>query len=810
MNWYFGASRSGEPICWGAAAPNSCNEPLKRRRSPCSFRRPWDARDSPRRLGCREGRLRPRDDPDPLRSQGRAKRPPHFQARLNSAPRWDPLPLDASRGDGGDNWALRPRGPPNRIMFDGPQLSSPQVGARLLHFSHEWERLTTDVYVRSVIREGYRIELSDPPPLSHVPIPMRLPRGTDHLVALRREVMALLYKGAIEELHPLSLTPGFYSRIFLVPKKDGGFRPVFDLKALNAFVVKEKFKMTTPRVVTNALHEGDWAVSIDLKDAYFHVPIHVRSRRLLRFALDIDNELRIFQFKALPFGLTSAPRVFTKVILPVGQSAHMRAVCLLQYLDDWLLRSPDKLLLARQTSWLLDVIRRLGFILNVPKSQLIPTQRLTHIGVEYHLDVGLMFPPMERVHKFEGKIRVLLAARVTTAYFWLSLLGLLSSATDAIPLGRLHLRPLQLYLLAHWAPVTRNLQALIPVKHDLLDHHLHWWLDRKCTRAGTLLDVPEARTQLFTDASESGWGAHLDTAQASGVWSAEETSLHINHLELLAVYNALIAFRNHLNGMTIQLMSDNSTVVSYLVKQGGTVSVPLYLLTRKILLLAQDAHITIRAKHIPGERNALADLLSRKNKVVHTEWTLLQTVVDSLCITWGTPNVDLFATRLNNRLPVFVSPMADPRAVDIDALSIPWKGMYAYAFPPFVMLGRVIEKILRDHPCEMILVAPKWPNQSWYARLMELLVDFPLVLPYRNDLLTQPHNHQRHQSLQAVALHAWRLSSDPSKQEAFRRRLPHRSPGDDVSHPALFMTASGESSLVGVLNGRWILSKSTS
>ena len=65
-------------------------------------------------------------------------------------------------------------------------------------------------------------------------------------------------------------------------------------------------------------------------------------------------------------------------------------------------------------------------------------------------------------------------------------------------------------------------------------------------KTGTLLDVPETRTQLFTDASESGWGAHLDPTQASGVWLAEETSLHINHLELLAVYNALIAVRNHL------------------------------------------------------------------------------------------------------------------------------------------------------------------------------------------------------------------------------------------------------------------------
>ena len=171
-------------------------------------------------------------------------------------------------------------------------------------------------------------------------------------------------------------------------------------------------------------------------------------------------------------------------------------------------------------------------MLNEPKSQLVPTQRLIHIGVEYHLDLGLMFPPMTRVQQFEGKKSILLSVSVTTAYFWLSLLGLLSSATDAIPLGRLHLRPLQLYLLAHWAPASKYLKALVPVKHDLLDHHLRWWLDRTCTRAGMLLDIPEAQVRLFTDASQSGWGAHLDTDQVSGSWSTREATLHINHLEM--------------------------------------------------------------------------------------------------------------------------------------------------------------------------------------------------------------------------------------------------------------------------------------
>ena len=92
--------------------------------------------------------------------------------------------------------------------------------------------------------------------------------------------------------------------------------------------------------------------------------------------------------------------------------------------------------------------------------------------------------------------------------------------------------------------------------------------------------------------------------------------------------------------------------------------------------------------------------------------------------------------RLNNRLPVFVSPMADHLAVDVDAMSITWSGMYACVFPLFVMLGRVIDKTLHDHPCELILIGPKWPNQAWYARLLELLIEFPLVLPLRKDPLS--------------------------------------------------------------------------
>ena len=148
--------------------------------------------------------------------------------------------------------------------------------------------------------------------------------------------------------------------------------------------------------------------------------------------------------------------------------------------------------------------------------------------------------------------------------------------------------------------------------------------------------------------------------------------------------------------------------------------------------------------------------------------------------------------------------------------------MFAYASPPIVILGRVLEKALKDHvkrheqfvigcgailnkiyyytyyyyhPCELVLVAPEWPNQSWYARLLDLLVEFPLLLSLRKDLF-QHHNNLRHQSLPAVCLHAWRLSSDPSRR------------GFSEAASVQSFKVHCQSSLVGVRNRRLFHSKS--
>ena len=142
------------------------------------------------------------------------------------------------------------------------------------------------------------------PSLTSQPVSFAMSRRFDPRLDVA--VQQLLEKRAMERVS-IPDSPGFYSHLFLVPKKDGTFRPVLNVSALNKFVLLESFRLETPRTIRNAIQLEDWAVSIDLKDAYLHVPIHPSSRKLLRFVVNGN----IYQFRVLPFGLSTAPRVFT-------------------------------------------------------------------------------------------------------------------------------------------------------------------------------------------------------------------------------------------------------------------------------------------------------------------------------------------------------------------------------------------------------------------------------------------------------------------------------------------------------------------
>ena len=240
----------------------------------------------------------------------------------------------------------------------------------------------------TVLRDGYRVPFKDsPPPLARTPVSFPTYRaGSPRAQALRQEVEVMLAKGALEIARDPG--PGFYSRLFLVEKATGGWRPVIDLSHLNDFVQLTPFKMETVASVLLSVREGDFLASLDLKDAYFQIPIHGSSRKLLRFM----SEGTVYQFKALCFGLSTAPQVFTRVFAAVSAWAHARGIRLLRYLDDWLVLSSSEKKAKESIRELLSVCRTLGIVINELKSDLVPSQSAKYLGMTIDTGAGKVFP----------------------------------------------------------------------------------------------------------------------------------------------------------------------------------------------------------------------------------------------------------------------------------------------------------------------------------------------------------------------------------------------------------------------------------
>ena len=146
-----------------------------------------------------------------------------------------------------------------------------------------------------------------------------------------------------------------------------------------------------------------------------------------------------------------------------------------------------------------------------------------------------------------------------------------------------------------------------------LHPHLDWWLNERNILRGQPLHPLQHALQMFTDASNEGWGAHLGDSTARGVWSDTESLLHINLLELKAVFLALKSFELHCR---------DKTVVSYINKEGGMRSGSLCSLLWRLLSWCHPRGIILRVQHIPGHLNMIADKLSRHNQVIQTEWSL--------------------------------------------------------------------------------------------------------------------------------------------------------------------------------------------
>lgn len=652
------------------------------------------------------------------------------------------------------------------------------------------------------LRSGFKLFFKEKPVLTDSPLFFEQPLDSVRKEALHAEVTSLIEKRVLEPAPPN--TPGFYSRLFLVRKKDSNkWRPVIDLSRLNKFLVVPKFSMETAEKIRLSLQRGDWTVSIDLKDAYLHIPMAPQTKRFMR----IVHRGQVWQFRALPFGLSTSPWIFTQVMGEVKEMAASRGIFIHQYLDDWLIKSQNEHTLRENVSWLQTLCTQLGLQINYEKSELIPKREFIFLGYQFNTVTMEVKPPQVKLEKMEKLVHRFLTTQPLQAILWQSLLGTLSDLVPLVHLGKIHTRDLQYCLKSQWTQsLTSQNQNLSVWKDQGAISELLWWADRGNTDRGVPIHRCPNDLQVFTDSSLQGWGAHLNFMEIKGKWSPLESQMHINNLELKVVHLALKHWKSKVSGKTVLIATDNTTVVAYINKQGGTQSRSLCLEIKELLQWCHQINTQIRARHIPGRLNVLADALSRDNQILSTEWSLSPQVFKQLCKRLFHPMIDLFATRFNNKLTTFISPIPDPLAFAVDALTVSWKGMWAYAYPPPAIIPLVLNKI-QSEDCQVMLIAPAFQTALWYQSILDLLIESPVCLPPDNKLLRQPRSDLFHWDPQSLNLHAWILSNEPQKRRDFRQTLPDAYPLQLKQHQATSMIPNGKYMLLGVANNKLIHSE---
>ena len=416
-----------------------------------------------------------------------------------------------------------------------------------------------------------------------------------------QHVEDMLEKGVVEK----AFGKVFLSRLFTVPKKSSDkTRLVMDLSSLNKFLKPQHFKMVTVAQVRATLSKGDWLASLDLQDAYWHVPIHARYRRFLAFQVGSET----FQFTRLPFGLSLAPRVFTKLSKVVSTVLAKMGVTTLMYLDDWLVYSPSKEKTLTNVRVAMKVLGEMGFVINVPKSSLVPSQQLDWLGIRWDtVSATLSLSPDNRLRSL-SHLRRALFSRTLSRRQWESLLGVLNFAAPTFPLGRLMHRRLSLEVNTAVPARLRDLQRPVPRP---LHRLLGLWLQRAPWKTPVPWLPPTPSLTVMSDASDIGWGYPSEQGhQRYGSWLPGLREAHINIRELWVTKRFLLD-QPHLNHASVRFLMDNTAAVQAVNRQGSARSRRMLDLVEEIFEVTTDMGIHISAAHVRGVDNGWADALSR-------------------------------------------------------------------------------------------------------------------------------------------------------------------------------------------------------
>ena len=476
---------------------------------------------------------------------------------------------------------------------------------------------------------------------------------------------------------------------------------------------------------------------VDLTDAYHVVSLATADQKFMKFVW--RNVL--YKFTCLAFGLSLAPRKFTKLMKPVMSTLRQRGLTIANYLDD-LFQAERTFELCKSAIQIShELLCNLGFIPNDSKSVYIPTQVIEMLGFIINSITMRLHLPEKKSTRVINLCGSLLHSKKCTIKHLCVVIGVIISCFPAVPLGQMFYRNLERCKLYYLCKHHGNYNAMCNIDFKCMKE-LEWWCTHSENSSAPINRGPP-EIMITTDASLKGWGSSLASKCAHRRFNLQESCYTINTKETLAIYLALRSFAHEFKGKHVLIKLDSTTAISYIKKMGGMESLLRDQIATETWKFATNHNMWITITHLAGKLNLAADENSRIFND-NLEWEISQTMFESICnhfyATHGSPTCNLFASRLNYKLPKSMSFGPDPYLVHVDAFTIRWNtDELLYMYLPFNLISRCLQKLEQDQATALILF-PFWTTQIWFTRMLELLTT-PLYLLPKNAEIRLPWDH---------------------------------------------------------------------
>ena len=589
--------------------------------------------------------------------------------------------------------------------IDQPNLV---VGSLKRHIQF-WESIGANSFILSTIRDGYKIPFYETP---HSAYFKNNKSATTHSDFVSAEINELLKTGRIRQLS----TPPTVVNPLSVDEKDGKCRLILDLRYVNLHVWTQYMKYEDFRSFRSFLKKDSFMFSFDLKSGYHHIEIFEEHTQYLGFSWTEKGITRFYVFLVLPFGLTSAGYIFTKVVRVPVRYWRSFGIKIVVYLDDGIGAVEGRDRCAEVAQFVKSSLEKFGFICNVKKSIWLPTQSMSWLGLVINTEDYTLKISQKRIEKVFSKIGCINSCPKASARQISSIRGSIDS--QSIVLGAvtsLFSRNMNRFI-ASATSWDRKMCVPLGVREELL-----FWRRNLSSLNSKSLDTAQhapvsLKSLVNSDASDYASGAiakiHNTTYSAHKNLSVEESCLSSTWRELDAIRFSITSLAPHLQNHVAVWATDNNPAVS--IVHNGSKRPHLHTIAVDIYQVCKAHQIDLHTVWVPREFNEEADALSKT--LDYDDWMTSVAFFNHVNDLWEPFTIDRFASCKNTKTPRFNSKYWTPQCEAVDAFTQDWENEENWLVPPVSLVPRVIRHAERCF-AKGALIVPVWKSAPYWPML---------------------------------------------------------------------------------------------